>query len=277
MHTGSRAPGIVALALLLAVAAGCDSAPGPEEAGLRPPVVSDLSYEPGAILVDELPPESVTGGVATVPVTAEVRATDRDGDLDRVSWVLRGPVAGSAAVASGDFTPSGSGLFRLEEEIGFPTAVPGRYTLLVFASDRSGRLGNDVRGVIDLLASGTPPAITGVEMPERVTRPAAGQPPVPVVIVVTASDPDGLANILRVETRVDGGAALNLCDDGGEGACNPAVTQAPSGDQVAGDGRFTVTLQVEASNSAGTRTFTFEAVDRSGLRSAVVERTLVIE
>ena len=165
----------------------------------------------------------------------------------------------------------------MDEVVGFRTAVPGRHTLLVFAYDRSGRLGNDVRGVIDVQAVGTPPEITAVELPDHVTRPATGEPPVPVIVVVTAADPDGLANILRVETRLDGGGALNLCDDGGDGACNPTVTQASSGDATAGDGRFTVTLQVESSNTPGPRVFTFVAVDRSGLRSAIEERTLIIE
>lgn len=268
------APILSALLLLLGA---CDTAPGPEDAGGIPPVVSDLTFSPGAVLVDELPPEDVSGGKAFVQVTAEVVARDRDGDLARVSWVLRGPQAGSSEIAGGDLEAQGAGLYRLEEKVGFPTAIPGRYTLLVFAYDRSGRLGNDVRGVIDVQSVGTPPEILGIEMPERVVRPADGQPPVPVVLVVTASDPDGLANILRVEARVDGGAPLNLCDDGGEGACNPILTQASSGDAAAGDGRFTVTLQVESSNSAGPRIFTFEAVDRSGLRSEVVERTLDIQ
>lgn len=275
VHSVSRT--FAVLVLLVAIGSGCDTAPGPEDGGLRPPVVSDLTYTPGAVLVDDLPPEDVSGGIASVNVVAEVVARDRDGDLDRVSWVIRGPEAGTSELASGEMSPVGGGRFRMDEIVGFRTAVPGRHTLLVYAYDRSGRLGNDVRGVIDVQSVGTPPEITAVSLPDRVVRPATGDPPVPVVVVVTAEDPDGLANILRVETQVDGGAPLSLCDDGGEGACNPTVTQASSGDTTAGDGQFTVTLQIEASNTPGPRVFTFVAIDRSGLRSDVVERTLVIE
>jgi len=265
------------VALVLALAAGCDTAPGPEDASLRPPVVSDFTWAPGVVIVEELPEQDVQGGIASVTITAQVTARDPDGDLARVSWIVRGPAAGSSELDGGDMTPLGGGRYSMEETVGFQTAVPGRHTLLVYAVDRSGRLGNDVRGVIDVQASGTPPEITGVEMPSSVVRPAVGEPPVPVVIVVSAEDPDGLANILRVEMRVDGGAPLSLCDDGGEGACNPALSQASSGDEVDGDGRFTVTLQVESTNAAGLRTLTFEAVDRSGLRSEAVQRTLDIQ
>jgi hypothetical protein len=259
--------------MLAATFAACDTAPGPEASG-RGPVVSDLQYDPPAIVVSSLPEGSVSGGRVTVPMTISVRAGDPDGDLAEVAWLLRGPDAGSDPVAEGLLAVQTGGRYSATVSVSLPLAVTGRYTLIVFASDRAGRLGNEARGAVDLLAEGRPPTITAVEMPERVVRPAPGAPPVVVRIVATVEDPDGLANVLRVQTRVNDRTTLLLCDDGSAGACNGSTA---SGDAVAVDGRFTLTIQVESTNSAGSNTFVFTATDRSGLTSVGVTKVIVIE
>lgn len=264
---------LVAATAVLPFLAGCDTAPGPEAPGSGP-VVSELRYDPPSIVVSTLPDGSVSGGKVTVPFSLSVRASDPDGDLAQVSWVLRGPDAGTAPVASGDLAVQTGGRFGTTTTLSLPVAVTGRYTVVVFASDRVGRLSNETRGSLDLLAEGNPPVIVSVDMPERVTRPAAGGAPVVVRIVATVSDPDGAANVLRVQTLVNGRSSLLLCDDGSQGACNGGTA---SGDAVAGDARYTLTLQVEATNAPGANTFEFTAVDRSGLVSAPVARTIVIE
>ena len=91
-------------------------------------------------------------------------------------------------------------------------------------------------------------------------------------IVATVSDPDGLANIARVEVRVNGGSPFLLCDDGGQGACNGSA----SGDDESGDGLYTVTFGFGSGNT-GTFSMEFVAVDRAGLESNRVTRTLIIE
>ena len=68
---------------------------------------------------------------------------------------------------------------------------------------------------------------------------------------------------------------LQLCDDGGDGVCNPGFGS--SGDETAGDGRFTITLQLDSSNAAGETTFEFRAIDRAGLVSETVTRTIIVE
>lgn len=272
----SRVGGFLAVVAIAAAAAGCDTAPGPELPGLRPPVVSGFTYAPATVVVDDLPPDAVTDDAVRVTVSAQVQVLDPDSDVDRVGFVVMDPAGASTPVATGVLSGLGQGRYGMETEVAFPRGLVGRYTLLVYAVDRSGRLGNEVRGAIDLLATGTPPVITGVEMPETVRRPAPGEPPTPVTIVATVTDPDGLANVLRVETLVNAATTpLYLCDDGGQGACNAGF--GTSGDAVAGDGRFTLTVAVESGNAPGPNTFVFTAVDRSGLRSEPVTRTIVIE
>ncbi len=264
---------VVAVTTGAALLAGCDTAPGPESPGFGP-VVSDLRYDPPSVVVSELPEGSVSGGMVTVPFSLSVQASDPDGDLADVSWIVRGPDADTAPVASGRLSVQTGGRFGAATQLSLPIAVTGRYTVVVHASDRAGRLGNETRGAIDLLAEGHPPSIGSVDMPDRVARPPAGSPPVVVRIVAAVDDPDGAANVLRVQTVVNGRTTLLLCDDGSQAMCNAGAV---SGDQVAGDSRYTLTLQVEATNSPGVNTFEFTAVDRSGLVSAPVVRTIVIE
>ena len=59
---------------------------------------------------------------------------------------------------------------------------------------------------------------------------------------------------------------FDLVDDGLNG-----------GDDVAGDGRYTITVQVASDNAPGPRVFAFQATDRAGLESNVVEKTITIE
>lgn len=268
------APGgtfLIALALMLGA---CDSAPGALDPLSQPPVVSDLDYTPRAVSIDDLPSSAVVGDFVSVTVDVSARAVDPDGDLDRVSFVIQSPIRASEAIGSGDLTAGAGGRFSGRVEVQFPKALTGPYVLIVYASDASGKLGNEVRGTIELTATGNPPVIEEIIAPDRVQRPAAGQPPVPIAIIARVSDPDGLANVARVEVRFDGGSPLLLCDDGGQGTCNPGFG---SGDAASGDGQFTLTIQVDAGNSPGPRTLEFIATDRSGLQSEPQTRVLTIE
>ena len=49
------------------------------------------------------------------------------------------------------------------------------------------------------------------------------------------------------------------------------------GDESAGDGRFTATVQISSDNAAGINRFAFQATDRAGLQSEVVEQEVTIQ
>lgn len=252
----------------------CDTAPGPSDPDPRPPIVSDFSYAPQAVLVDQLPPSQVVNGLAQVGLSLQVSVRDEDGDLAGVQFIVQSPGLDGEPVAVGDLQAQGGSVYTATVPLSLPIAVVGNYTVMVYATDEAGQLGNEVLGTISLIASGGPPVIEQVEMPDRVQRPAPGQPPVLIPIIATVSDPDGLANIARVVFTPRGGAAIQLCDDGPEVACGGVSN---SGDAVAGDGRFTITVQLENTNAPGVRTFDFQATDRTGLASNVVTRTITVD
>ncbi|QXD14606.1 hypothetical protein GQ464_014390 [Rhodocaloribacter litoris] len=265
------AAGACLFGLLLA---GCDSVPGPP-ADTRPPLLSGFSFSPQRIVLEELPPGQIEGDLVRVPLELGVTARDEDGDLETVRFLVRPPLSSTEVVAQGEMTAAGDGRYVAGPVLEFSRGEVGVYTVLVFAVDAAGQFSNQARGELVFEAAGRPPVIEDVEMPERVTRPAPGENPLAIPIVAVVSDPDGLENIARVEMQVvPGGAVFRLCDDGGDGACNPGAS---SGDAVAGDGRFTITVQLTSDNAPGQTTFRFRAVDRAGLESEPVERTITVE
>jgi hypothetical protein len=136
------------------------------------------------------------------------------------------------------------------------------YSLIVYATDQQTAVSNQVRGLIEYqLLGGEPPVILSVEGPESITPPAIWS------YVAEVTDPDGLGNIARVEARTLG-QTFEMLDDGGEGS--------DSGDEVADDGRFTVTFEVPEGTEPTTAQFQFQAFDRQGNESEIVTRDLTV-
>lgn len=262
-----------ALLLGLLLNTGCDSAPGTVPVDAMAPVVEDIRVSPDVLALDQI---AGGGDSVTAPITVSADVSDGNEDLSTFFVVIRSALPGQAPLAQAEVPIPASGRMRAILDLTVSRAESGRFTVSVFASDTQGHLSNIAYHAIDVTASSEPPVIKAVDMPDRVARPAPGDPPVSIALVVEADDPDGLDNIAFVQVIVNGGTSLRLCDDGGQGICN-AGFGVSSGDTVAGDGRFTLTIQLESGNAPGTNTFEFSVVDRSGLRSAVEVRTLVVE
>lgn len=257
------------LATAGALIAGCDSGPGPVDLDGHSPVVDDLSFNPTKVF------SAGMGETIEVELTVVVDASDADGDLETVFFIVQSPVPGADPVGTAELDVTGDGRYSVDMTLLLPRGLEGTFPVLAFASDREGRMSN--RAVSTLIVEGgsEPPVITDVDLPATVTRPAQGEPPVQFTVTATVEDPDGLGNILRVETVVNGATELLLCDDGGTGTCNSGF--GPSGDLVAGDGVYSLTLQIESSNAIGDNEFVFTAFDRAGLESEPVTRILTVE
>ncbi len=263
----------LAIFVLTVVLAGCDSAPGPDPLDPSAPRIENIEVTPDVLALDQIAGE---GDTVTAPITVSADVSDEDDDLTTFFVVVRSALAGQTPLAQAELPIAGSGRMQAVLDLTISRAESGRFTVSVFASDTRGNLSNVAYHVIDVSATSEPPEIVEVRLPDRVTRPAAGEPPVSIALIVEATDPDGLDNIAFVQVIVNGGTSLRLCDDGGQGVCN-AGFGASSGDEQAGDGDFTLTIQLDSNNAAGTNTFEFSVVDRSGLRSATEVRTIVVE
>lgn len=186
--------------------------------------------------------------------------TVADDDVDRVSFVVQSPVSGQDPVGEGTLTTSGGSRYDGSASITVPAGDIGVYTVLVYAVDEEGLLSNQVRGMLRVHGVGEPPVIEAVDADPEVVK-----PPTTLTLVATVSDPDGLGNVARVEGATPNGNIFQMFDDGRS-----------LGDEVADDGRYTARFDV-AEATPGTQTFTFVAIDKSGLESEVFSKDIVVE
>ena len=98
--------------------------------------------------------------------------------------------------------------------------------------------------------------------------------PTAIFTSVQASDPNGQNDILKVYFivyRPDGstnGSELELFDDGNVD---------DNGDIIAGDGIYSRLIQVDETNDKGTYRFEFQAIDRGGKSSNIIDHFVLIQ
>ena len=256
----------VLLSVFVVLLYGCDAEPGPSDPTGRPPLVSNLAFTPLEVDIQALDPSQIDGNIVEIQVDVTVQATDEDGLIDRVIFAVRPPAQDLPPVEFGFLTGSGSGQFEGSYMLPFDTGLTGNYTVEVYAIDDDNLLSNRVLGTLTIRNDGMPPVIDEIDAPDVIERPDTGTSLVALVAVV--SDPDGLSNIANVlfwnVERPDDTFAL--FDDGEQG-----------GDEVAGDGRYTVTIQISSTATLGTNVFAFQATDRGGLRSEVITKEITVE
>ena len=251
--------------LSLLLIAGCDSLPEETETISRPPVLSNLSYTPRQLDLGIMP-GAIVDGNARINFSVSVFASDPDGSVQQVNMVLRSPTIGSAPLANVELSTTGDGQYSVTYTQEVPEGETGDYTIELYAVDDTGMLSNRVLGTFTLLNVQDPPVITTVEAPDTVQRPSEGTTSFQLVAVV--SDPQGIANVSTVTAwNVNTPQAIfGLFDNGISG-----------GDETAGDGRFTATVQISSTNATGVNTLAFQATDRAGLKSEVVTVDITIE
>ncbi|MDX1531187.1 MAG: hypothetical protein R3362_06640 [Rhodothermales bacterium] len=252
---GTRLPfGLGALLAVAAVAAGCDSAPGPLPLDPRPPEVRAFAFSPDAALFDTL---ATSGDTASVTLALSAEVTDPDDAVAAVRYVVESRF--DDVVAEGDLEAAGEDGWAGTVELALTRGQRGFYTVLVYAVDAQGLLSNQARGLFELVAPGLgPPEIVEIDAPETF------RPPGTLRLVAVVEDPDGRSDVARVEVDTPAGGTLPLSDDGSS-----------FGDEEAGDGRWTAAFDVPEA-APGPQTFVFRAFDRDGAASEDVPFTITI-
>ena len=253
--SGGRSAATLMMAVMAAIAmallvAGCDSAVEPGPAGDRPPEVSNIAIAPDTVVISES-----STGCEDITTSLHVAADAHDAEraLDRVPYAVLSPQRGAAPIAEGQLASVGDSRYAADTTITLPGGGIGRYTVLVYAVDGAEQLSNEVRGGLILTGEGSPPVI------EEVIAPSQINPPTTLRFVVVVSDPNCLSNIAEVVVTLPNGQQVALFDDG-----------ETSGDEAAGDGRYTATFNVPGEQEPVTQTFIFQAFDRTGLASDTV-------
>ncbi len=255
-----------AVIVFLIFAAGCDSLPEEVATISRPPTLSNFTYTPRQFDLGTAQPGTVVSGLADIDFAVGVDASDPDGSVSQVNFVLRPPAIGSAPLVNLEMNDEGNGHYSLSHTQQVLEGETGNYTIELYAVDNTGMLSNRVLGTFTLLNVQDPPVIDSVEAPDVVQRPADGS--VSFQLIAVVSDPQGVANISTVLAWNvnDPQATFGLFDDGAGGD-----------DETPGDGRFTATVMITADNAPGVNTLAFQATDRSGLRSEAVTVDITIE
>jgi len=133
---------------------GCDTVPAPDRSR-TPPSVAALQVVPDSIHESDLSPDQVQDSTAQVPLQLMARATDADGTVQRVVFVVepasdpRGTLSGRLPAQPESETQYGGPLvlsLPLVDEI---------YTIRVFAIDDDSLASNKVTGQLRVVPSGS--------------------------------------------------------------------------------------------------------------------------
>ena len=122
---------------------GCDTVPAPDR-NQQPPSVSALQVVPDSIHQSNLSPDQVQDSTAQVSLNLSARATDPDGAVVRVVFVLE-PSSNPRGTISGSLSPVEPPLYGGELPLSLPL-VNEIYTIRVFAVDDDSLASNRVTG-----------------------------------------------------------------------------------------------------------------------------------
>lgn len=245
-----------------------------------PPSINSSRISPDSLNIDLLQP---SGDGYSVTVTIRAIASDPDGSntISSVTAEIFRPRATSSLLqvtlrddgiapdpVNGDLEFSASATFTLTRP------QTGTYRIQVTARDRNNLRSNTFETPIVLTRNNTAPLLDEQTLiaPDTVTRPATGSST--FFVSIAASDADGIQDIrevylLNLQTQ----NRTFLLDDGN-------VTQPggiSSGDLLAGDGVFSVTLQLPSTIPPGAYPFLLQATDTFRDTSNSVPYTLIVE
>jgi hypothetical protein len=169
---------------------------------------------------------------------------------------------------------SGDGIFSAQLTADFAKKQPGLFSFRFQAFDQKGNASNSLVKVVALFDSNNePPVISDLVAPD--TLKLNPTQVVKFIVSVKAADPQGLENISRVYFN------SYKPPDGEPSVSNPFYVNdsgnfSQHGDQVAGDGIYSLRLEMPPSTITGDYRFVFEAVDRSNAISNQIEHIVTV-
>lgn len=214
-----------------------------------------------------------------------VNVNDADGanDIQQVLCHIYSPFAPQIANqvdtlfdtgSNGDTAP-GDGIFSVKITNSFARKRVGNYSFRVQAMDRQAQLSNPLVEVVEVMnAENLPPQINRVTAPDTLVL-----HPTNVIIttlLVEVTDPQGLGDIQSVffnsflppDNRPSSQNPFYMNDDGNKNV---------SGDVIAGDGIYSLTINLPPNTPPGDYTWVFEAVDLSGASSEQIPHVVTVK
>jgi hypothetical protein len=237
-----------------------------------PPVLSQYSLVPSSVRLDSIRP---SGTNYPITLLASAYVTDPDGadQILRVTATVTAPDGTVRLIA--DLHDDGKAPDKIAND-GFYTGTLalnlarsdfGNYHVSFTSVDRQHREGTTVITTLTVHRPNIPPWLFNLVCPDSVAIPAHGANP--FSIQVQAGDSDGIGDITGVTLKVTGGSGppsvLQLTDDG----------NIANKDSIQGE-RYSITLQVDSSNTPRTYILLLQAVDHAGDTSATLTHPLTL-
>ncbi len=224
-----------------------------------------------------------TGSEYQIVVDVRVRVTDPDGreNIHTVEAQIFRPSGGSPFLTQflhdtgtlPDSTP-GDGTFAGSISFATTRAQTGLYRLRIEARDINNLRSTRTECTLLITRNNSHPYLIAQSLvaPDTLTVPSSGTSF--FFVSIAAADSDGLADINEVYLQnLNTLNRDNLFDDGGATQSNGIS----SGDVLAGDGIFSITLQLPSTVPPGIYPFALQAVDSYGDTSAGIAYSLTIQ
>jgi hypothetical protein len=259
---------LVLLSALTIVLAGCDKNQlGTIDSKDATPVVSAIRVSPDSVYIENLTPSN---GTYTTQVVVRTNAMDPDGASD-LRQVLAGVLGKDNSLVSESSlhddgqapdSVAGDGIYSGTATVSLTRAQAGTFQVRTKAIDQAGAGSNANYARLIMARRNSAPLIAAPNAPDSVALSPTDT--LLILMTIAASDSDGLADIAEVYfrslTSSDPTFKFQMYDDGGV----RVPTRPLSGDATAGDGVFSIIIQLPPSTTRGDRQFAFQAADSFG-------------
>ncbi len=258
---------------------------------------ANLSSEPLLVTVvslNNIPPEIINISMPdSLPsgfdgeLLFEVTAIDSNGVDDLKQMTFRG-VRNDTVFMTGELYDDGThgdrvagdGTFTLSVDRTFAAGKKGEYTLEFRAVDQSDM--QSEAATKKIVIGNDAPVLSDLQAPTEVQIPASGN--VERLITVRVDDPQGLGDIKFVgfmslkpdSTYANGGLPIPMVDNGLPLDLG-RWSQQYFGDQVAGDGIYSITAIIQSTAETGNYIWTFYAVDFVGNESKKITHVITLK
>ena len=246
------------------------------------PVILSASLSQASVNTD-----TISGATATIAFIAWARVVHPAGPSQISEVTFRFADENSETLlASGllndnGVTPDvrlGDSVYSARVAFSIPKVLVGKFYCNISAIDPQGAVSSTWMLPFTIGRFNRPPSLSNPVVPDSIVLANQRQQ---IKLKVTASDPDGNADITKVyfnSYKPDGspssGNPFLLYDDGSASIIfQPDIR---SGDDVAGDGIYTLTVTIDPANALGVYRFEFQAMDRSNAVSNKIVRTLKV-
>jgi hypothetical protein len=248
-----------------------------------PPYVKSFEISPTSVNTDTINvgQQRLPTDTLKITVSAKAQVSDPEGlsNLQEVSVGIYKPgsqdLIKTAPLFANGVAPdaiAGDGIFAGLVTFNIVRSDIGDFQVEVTALNKSNVASNTLSRFVSVQRLNQPPTLSDLLAPDSAS---VSTSVVFLQLTVEASDPDGPSDIQKVffnSFKPDGspssGNPFQMLDDGNAGG--------PSGDQVSGDGIYSLVIQLPPGTPKGNYRFEFQAEDRSGALSDTIVHTITV-